>query len=43
MSIAQDSDGSLQKMQDIQAQSWEAAANRQKAAMESIYSQVIND
>ena len=43
MSIAQDSDGSLQKMQDIQAQSWEAAANRQKAAMESIYGQVIND
>lgn len=43
MNIASDSEGSLQEMADIYAESWEAASARATAALESIYSQIIND
>ena len=37
------SDGALQEQQDIYAESWEAASNRVQAAIEEIYSQVLDD
>ena len=43
MNIAQNADGSLQEMADIYAESWEAASARAQAAMEGLYSQLIND
>lgn len=43
MNIAQNAEGSLQKMADIQAESWEAASARVTAALESIYSSLLND
>ena len=43
MSIAQNADGSLQNMQDIYAESWEAASQRATAAMEGLYNKIIND
>lgn len=41
--IAEDSEGTLQKQQDIYAESWEAASMRVKASMQTIYEQLIND
>lgn len=35
--------GALNEQQEIYAQSWEAASKRAKAAMEDIYSQLLND
>ena len=43
MDISMDSEGALQDMQDIYAESWEAASKRVKASLESVYSDVIND
>lgn len=40
---AKNSDGSLQKQQNIYAESWEAAASRSKAAMEGLYDTLLND
>lgn len=40
---AQNSDGALQEQQEIYAESWEAASKRVQAAMETVYSQLIND
>ena len=37
------SDGSLQEQQDIYAESWEAARDRVSAAIEEIYSQLLDD
>ena len=41
--IAFDSEGSLNEQAEIYAESWEAAQNRVRAAMESIYSSLIDD
>jgi len=38
MAIAGDSEGALQDMADIYAESWEAASARAAASMEAIYS-----
>lgn len=43
MGIAENSEGSLEKMAKTYAESWEAASNRVKASMETIYSALIND
>ena len=43
MNIAENSEGALQDMADIYAESWEAASARVKASMEAIYSQIFND
>ena len=43
LKIAGDSEGTLQEQADIYAESWEAAQNRVRASMESIYSDLIND
>lgn len=43
LKIAQNSEGSLQKQQDIYAESWEAASKRVKASMEGIYDQLLDD
>lgn len=43
MNIAENSEGALQKMADIHAESWEAASARAKASMEGIFNQIIND
>lgn len=43
VSTATDSEGTLQKQQDIYAESWEAAQKRVKAAAEDLYSSLIND
>ena len=40
---AQNADGSLQKQQDIYAESWEAAANRVKAANQAIFQDLLKD
>ena len=37
------SEGTLQEQADIYAESWEAASNRVRASMESIYSDLIDD
>ena len=37
------SDGTLQEQQDIYAESWEAANNRVKASMETLYQQLLDD
>ena len=41
--VAKDSEGSLQAQADIYAESWEAANKRVKAAMQELYSDIIND
>ena len=43
LKTAQSADGELNKQQEIYAQSWEAASKRAKAAMEDLYSSLIND
>ena len=43
MNIAENSEGALQDMADIYAESWEAASARVQASMEAIYGQVLND
>jgi hypothetical protein len=43
LQTAYSSSGTLQKQQDIYAESWEAAAKRVKAAWEDVYSALIND
>ena len=40
---AKNADGSLQKQADIYAESWEAASDRVRASLESIYSTLVND
>ena len=41
--IAEDSEGTLQKQADIYAESWEAANKRVKAAAQGIYDELLND
>ena len=43
LQVAYGSDGSLQKQADIYAESWEAAGKRMKAALQSIFQDVISD
>ena len=43
LSTAYGSEGALQKQQEIYAESWEAAADRVKAATEDIYDSLLND
>lgn len=43
MNIAENSEGALQNMADIYAESWEAASARVQASLESIYGQILND
>ena len=43
LEIAGDSEGALQEMQDIYAESWAAASKRVKASLESVYGAIIND
>ena len=43
MTIAGDSEGALDEMQDKWATGWEAASNRVRNSMEGIYSSLIND
>lgn len=43
MSIAGDSEGALDEMQNKWAEGWEAASNRVRNSMEGIYSSLIND
>ena len=40
---AESASGSLQEQQDIYAESWEAASNRAKSAMQGIYQAVLDD
>lgn len=41
--IASESEGTLQKQQEIYAESWEASAKRVKASAEAIYDALLND
>ena len=43
MNIAENSEGALQNMADIYAESWEAASARVQASMEGIFNKIIND
>ena len=43
LNLAENSEGALQDMADIYAESWEAASARVQASMESIFSSLIND
>ena len=43
LNTASKSDGSLQKQADIYAESWEAASQRSKAAMEGLFQAILND
>ena len=43
LNIASTSEGSLQKQQDIYAESWEAASKRSQAALEALYQTLLND
>lgn len=43
LSVANTSDGTLQKQADTYAESWEASQKRVKAAMEGIYQSIIDD
>ena len=43
LAVAQGSEGTLQEQADIYAESWEAAEKRVQAAMEKIYSQLLDD
>ena len=41
--IAESSEGTVQKQQEIYAESWEAASKRAKAALEGFYTTLLND
>lgn len=41
--VAKNSEGTLQKQADIQAESWEASKKRVQASLEEIYKQLVND
>ena len=41
--IAQDSEGTLEKQQDIWAESWEAASEKVQGSLENIYSTLMDD
>ena len=41
--VAQMSEGTLQKQQEIYAESWEAARDRVKASLQTIYDQLLDD
>lgn len=43
LAIAQNAEGELDKQADIYAESWQAASNRVRAALEGIYSTLIDD
>lgn len=43
LGVAIDAEGALQEQADIYAESWQAAADRVKAAFEDIYDSVLND
>ena len=43
LAVARSSEGTLDEQAEIFEESWEAASNRVRAAMESIYSDIIND
>ena len=43
LNLAENSEGALQGMADIYAESWEAASARVQASMESIFNSMIND
>ena len=43
LNVANNSDGALQKQADIYAESWEAARDRVRASMETIYSSLLDD
>ena len=43
VNVAANSAGTLQKQQEIYAESWEAASKRVKAAMQSVYRTLLND
>lgn len=43
MGIAENAEGTLQEQADIYAESWEGASKRVQAALEGIYSQLIDD
>ena len=43
LQTANNANGALQEQQEIYAQSWEAASKRAQAALETVYSQLIND
>ena len=43
LKTAANSEGTLQEQQDIYAESWEAASKRAKAALEEIYSALLDD
>ena len=43
LNTANTSTGSLQRQQDIYAESWEAASERSKAALEGLYQTLLND
>lgn len=41
--LAKNSDGTLEAQQEIYAESWEAASKRVKAALQDVYTQLVND
>lgn len=43
LTVAQGSSGELQKQQDVYAESWEAAAERVTAALETIWNKILDD
>lgn len=43
LNLAENSEGALQDMADIYAESWEAASARVQASMEGIFNSIIND
>ena len=43
LAVARSSEGTLDEQAEIFEESWEAASNRVRAALESIYSDIIND
>lgn len=43
LAMAQNANGALNQQQEIYAQSWEAASKRSQAALEELYSVLIND
>ena len=41
--LAKNSDGALEAQQEIYAESWESASKRVKAALQDVYTQLVND
>ena len=41
--LAKNSDGTLEAQQEIYAESWESASKRVKAALQDVYTQLVND